>query len=401
MNANVTSTSRPATKSNLMAAHHQWANRPLDERYWNLSDLWQTLQTRNAASAEKDMSTGELKAVVHAGEVCIEGKAGIPAKLTHWSFDQLARKIDAPAPYLRGKSPEMAAMNINDDMKKSANAPAQLLMHRETGGMATVRAITTDYSRLWNGQIVNALMKNGLQSGWMTPPARPVIEDPRARPATAEDIIPNQDDFGLAVKVGDMIAPAGVYEGDRDMFLFLVNPSRIIDDGGKGLMRGVFVWNSEVGAGAFSVRMFMLENICSNHIVWGASKTVNIRIIHRGENIKKFATPLLRALEAAKPNDLTNEVKMIATAKNRILGKDKEEVVNTIYNRKAFNISKRDVEAGYDWAVRWEHTARSAPNTAWGFVHGLTRYSQTMKFTDERDTLDTIGGKILDWATAG
>jgi hypothetical protein len=29
------------------------------------------------------------------------------------------------------------------------------------------------------------------------------------------DILSNQGNFGLSVKVGDMIAPAGVYAGDR------------------------------------------------------------------------------------------------------------------------------------------------------------------------------------------
>ena len=48
--------------------------------------------------------------------------------------------------------------------------------------------------------------------------------------------------------------------------MFLVNPNRILDDGNKGLMRGVFLWNSEVGKGAFKMKSFYLENVCGNHI---------------------------------------------------------------------------------------------------------------------------------------
>ena len=399
MNANIT-TAATVTKSNLMAAHAQWANRPLDERYWNLADLHASLIARNAKSKEVQMETNKLRISESNGEVCVVGPAGIPTRLTNWSFSQLCNKYGATAEYLRRKPASLAALNLNDDMGRESGANAQLLLHKD-GDVTTVRAITTDYDRLWNGQIVQALMKNGMQNGWMTPPARPTKNDPRTRPATAEDIVPGQENFGLAVKVGDPIAPAGVYEGDRDMFLFLVNPTRIIDDGGSGLMRGVFIWNSEVGAGAFSAQTFLLENVCGNHICWGASSIETIRIIHRGDNIKKFAPRVLKMLDAARPTDLSEEETMIRTAKTKILGKDKEELVKLIYGRKALQINKKDVENAYDWAVRWEHTAKAAPTTAWGFVHGLTRYSQTMKYTDEREKLDGIGGKILEWATAG
>lgn len=391
------------TKSNLMAAHNQWASRPDDERYWNLADLMATIEHRNARSAERDMRCGELTAVARNGDLCIMGKAGIPAQLTHWSFDQLAKKIEAPASYLRTLPVAMSADLVNHGLKRvNAEDSAQLLIYHENRDAdPVVRAITTDYTRLWNGQIVSALLRNGLQNGWMTPPARPApgSTDPRAREATGKDIIPGQENFGLAVKEGDMIAPAGVYEGDRDMFLFLVNPTRIIDDGGMGLMRGVFIWNSEVGGGAFSVQTFLLENVCGNHICWGASKVANFRMIHRGDNIKKFAPRIMASLQAAQPTDLRPEEKMIQTAKARILGKDRKDVVETIYGRKTLSLAKRDVEAAYDWAIRYEHTALSAPTTAWGFVHGLTRYSQTMKYADQRDALDTVGGKILEWAT--
>jgi hypothetical protein len=404
MNASIASMNAArATKSNLMEASGQWATRPADERYWNLADLFTTLQTRNAVSAEKQLTSNAVKIVADKGEVCVVGSAGIPAKLTNWSFSQLCTKYEANADYLRRKSPELAALNLNDDMSKASDAPLQLLMHKSGDKPATVRAVTTDYTRLWNGQIVAALMKNGLQNGWTTPPARPspaAMNDPRARKATKEDIIPGQDNFALAIKEGDMIAPAGVYEGDRDMFIFLVNPTRIIDDGGQGLMRGVFIWNSEVGAGAFSMKTFMLENVCGNHICWGASNVQNFRQVHRGPKIKSFADPMLKCIEAATPKDVRAEENQIRSAKALVLGKDKEETIDFVYGKKTLALSKRDATEAFEWAVRWEHTANAAPTTAWGFVHGLTRYSQTFRNADQRDKLDTIGGKILDWANA-
>ncbi len=388
------------SKTNLMAASNQWATRPADERFWNLPHLLKTLEVRKGTTATAQPKMMDLKAVETNNNLCIQGTTGASAQLSHWSFSQLCARIKAPAEYLRSLPTKMAAELVNHGMKNSPeDQPAQLLLSRNESGN-TVRAITTDYDRLWNIDIVRALIP-GLQNGWMTPPARPVhnIQDDRARPATAEDIVPGQENFGLAVKVGDMIAPAGVYEGDRDMFLFLVNPNRTIDDGNMGMMRGVFIWNSEVGAGAFKMKTFLLENVCSNHICWGASKVSDFRLIHRGDKIKLFAQRMAHALRAATPTDLTKEENMLKAARIQILGKDKEEVIKTLYERKSLGMTKKNIEESFKWAERYEHTARCSPTTVWGFVHGLTRYSQTMPYADERNELDAAGGKILDFVT--
>ncbi len=380
--------------SNLTAAHNQWATRPADERFWGLKDLQQTLIKRKQGTSEVEMPSAEIRSVVRDNQLCLVGKSNNPAQLSHWSFGKLCTKIEASAEYLRTLPAELASQCVNYGLAaKAENQPAQLLLQRNEG-ITTVRSIMTDYDRLWNLDIVNALIP-GLNNGWMIPPARPAVNDARARPATEADIIPNQDDFALSVKVGDMIAPAGVYEGDRDMFLFLVNPTRIIDDGGKGLMRGVFIWNSEVGAGAFKLQSFLLENVCSNHICWSASQVNSFRLYHRGEKIKNFSSNIHRSLAALMPTDLSKEEEMIKVAKNYEIAPDKKKLIETLYDQKSFNISKKDAENAFEWAERYEKTAGSAPTTAWGFVHGLTRYSQKQTHADARHKLDVIGGKIL------
>jgi hypothetical protein len=62
---------------------------------------------------------------------------------------------------------------------------------------------------------------------------------------------------------------------------------------------------------------------------------------------------------------------------------------------KSLGISRRDLEGAWNLAVEWEKTAGAPPTTAWGFVHGLTRWSQTYGFVDVRTFLDAAGGKIL------
>lgn len=390
---------------NLMSAHSQWASRPSDERFWSLKELQATLVARNQKTTEVEMPMKGLKAVVikakggDGADLCVIGRNNNPAQLSHFAFNQLAGVCEFPANPLRSLRPETAALVLNERLAVlPEDTKGQVLVY--SNGTTLVRSITRDLSRLYNLDVVNRLMP-ALDKGWMVPPARPNGNDSRARPATQADILPNQGDFGLSVNVGDMIAPAGVYEGDRDMFIFLVNPARTIDDGVKGLMRGVFIWNSEVGAGAFKVRTFLVENVCGNHICWGASKVVDLRMVHRGEKIKDFGPKMIVQLKQYADGASREEEMMVKKARTFALGKDRAEVVEALFNNKTVGLTKRDIEDSFDTAEHWEHTAKAAPTTAWGFVHGLTRFSQTKQFADSRNELDKAGGRILALAAGG
>jgi hypothetical protein len=391
----------------LMAASHEWATRPADERYWGLRDMFDSLQDMRIRAAERPTEMKKVRATTTINdrgqsELALRGNAN-PVTLTHWSTAQLARYAGAPSDYIRKLPAELAADCINHGLNDCPSEDVQLLLHRN-GEVAdknyTLRSMTTAYSRLWNADVVRNLIP-ATERGWMVPPARPHGEDPRARPATLEDIVPNQGAFGLQVKVGDMIAPAGCYASDRDMFVFMVNPNRVIDvNGSEALMRGVFIWNSEVGAGAFKVQTFYLEAVCGNHIVWGASGVETFRLVHKGKNFLNFGHKLSQQLSNFSNQDTSKERRMIESARNYVIGKDRKEVVDTLYNNKSLGLTKGVIEATYSVAVEYEHTAKSDPNTAWGMSHALTRYSQYTSNTDERTKLDTSAGKLLQLAYA-
>jgi post-segregation antitoxin (ccd killing protein) len=96
--------------------------------------------------------------------------------------------------------------------------------------------------------------------------------------------------------------------------------------------------------------------------------------------------------------DMSETETMIAAAKRYPLGKDKEAVLERVYKLNVAALTQKAIAASYAYAEKWEHTAHATPNTAWGFVHGLTRYSQTLGFADARHALDLAGGKVLDLA---
>ena len=66
--------------------------------------------------------------------------------------------------------------------------------------------------------------------------------------------------------------PSGAYLGDRDMFLFLVDGNRDLDDptdaSHAGLFRGFILRNSDVGAAALTLDVFLFRAVCgeSHHL---------------------------------------------------------------------------------------------------------------------------------------
>jgi hypothetical protein len=407
----IANTSRPAAPAvaNLSRASHQWASRPVDERFWGIDDCLASAEKDMTESAEFSFPVSALNARPgsngNSGEIILSGKGAdlegnqiefedvIPS---NWGFDQLCNYADAPAHYLRRLSPETAVKCMDEGLHNYRGEHMQMMI-RTRDDVSTLRSVTSKYSRLWDARALRAL-RPAVDKGWMVPPARPCVDDPRARPAKKTDIIPNAKDFGIQVKVGDMIAPAGVYRSDRDLFVFMIQPSAVIDlDNGNNLMRGFFLWNSEVGKGAWSIETFLCEAVCGNHIVWGATDVRKKRLVHKGKNFLNDDNMVahMDALINAMDADTSAERGMLTSAKSHILGKNREETVETVYGMKRIGLAQKVIEAGYSYAERFEDTAGANPNTVWGLVHGLTRYSQTIPFTDGRHAIDEGAGKLL------
>ena len=387
--------------SNLYAAHNEWMTRPADERFWSLDDLLAHSREERRASVESRTAIDDIRAeaVEVAGydspDLRLVAGGGDALSLTHWSFGQLCTTADTPASYLRRLPADLAAVNLNHGLSRMGSGKLQFLNNVESG---QVRSITRDYARFWNDDLISALAP-ALDLGWRVPPARPAVDDPRARPAAEADILPNQGTFGLSVKLGDMIAPAGVYCGDRDLFVFLVHPERVIDDGNSGMMRGVFLWNSEVGAGSFKVRTFYLENVCGNHICWGATGVREVRLRHRGDRILTADREMVAQLRDYADAPASVDEGMIRRARLHVLGDDREKTVEKVGGIRSLGLTRKEIEGAYESAIRWEHAAKSPPTTAWGLVHGLTRLSQREQNADQRNRMDRAGGKILALAT--
>ena len=395
--------------ANLYEANYQWANRPDDERFESLEAMYKATKAYADSAREQQAFLGGLRVEANSQDnnLLLTGQSGKYAKLTHYSFGQLSRFAKAPAEYLRSLPPTLAAQNINHGLKKAADGHSEnklnLLFHQN--GSLVARAITSDsYDRVWNHEVIAEVVRRMGHSGWVVPPARPAREGQKGtRVATAADILPNQGDFGLRIKEGDLIAPAGLYASDHDMFAFLVNQEQPIFDGQKLLNRGVFIQNSEVGDCSLRFKLFTYDNVCGNHIVWGVGKVTDIAVRHvksegraRGNTLTN-AMSKWRIINTQVP-DLKAMEATIAKAREFELGATKEEVLEAVFGfakTKGLNaLTRGTLEASYDLA---EQTPRyGSPRSVWGMVNGLTEYSQKSGHTDTRTELDTQAGRLME-----
>ena len=382
---------------NLFAASTQWSTRPDDERFWTLSDAYRaTKDYADNARVAAGIPYSTLRTEAKDGEIVLVGSKDIPARLSHWAFGQLASRVGAPAGYLRQLPATLAAQNLNHGLKSAGSDEADILLH--TNGGWLTRAFTSPvYNRIWNWEVIERALE--LEAGgWRTPPARPArAGQAGSRPATAYDVLQQTSGGGgLSVNVGDIIAPAGIYASDHDCFLFLVNEQNRVQDGTPdGLSRGVFITNSEVGAASLRVTRFYYRHVCGNHIVWDASNVVEVRLRHVGDRVDERFSDAIEAQVRWIDEGSREDEQKIARAKTFRLGESKEDVLDAVFGKRSVGLSRAAIGTGYDSVLP---EIDGDPRSAWGLAQGLTRASQQVAYSDERDRLDRAAGKVVELA---
>ena len=390
---------------NLYDANRQWATRPDDERFSSLSEMLDACKGFAASATTAIVPTSSLRVEVgDRDNLALTAGDSKGAIIGNYAFGQLARLAKAPADYLTRLPAKLAADNLNSGLVQDSTDRVNVLFHN-SGRLA--RAITTDsYDRVWDHEVIEKVAMRLADQGWVVPPARPARSGQAGtRPATEADILPNQGDFGLAVKVGDPIAPAGLYASDHDMFAFLVNHADPVWDGAKFLNRGLFASNSEVGDGGLSLTVFTYDNVCGNHIVWGVSKCAKVSVRHRksdklssGQTLNRLISQWAVTLSEIPTASVISE--QIQAAKTHEIAASKDQVLEALVKfakvKGLSKLSSKVLSAGYEIAAS---TPRyGAPTTVWGMVNGLTEYSQTTGFADERATFDAQAGRLMEIA---
>jgi hypothetical protein len=231
---------------NAYTAHHEWANRPADERYSSVADLFTAARARRAQTVEYATDSRDLRVEATGPDrLQLVDATRQPIALTHWSFGQLASIGGAPAQYLRTLPAPIAADALNYGLARERRPAHQIYIDRATP--RTALALTsTKYVRVHHDQLAARVL----------------------------DLMASHPEWHLplAYKDGEWGAervPSGAYLGDRDMFLFLVDGNRDLEDPADrngGLFRGFILRNSDVGAAALSLDLFLYRFICGNHV---------------------------------------------------------------------------------------------------------------------------------------
>jgi hypothetical protein len=378
----------------LFQASNQWSTRPADERFQTITALFEACKAYAATAREAKIPVASIRTEAVDTAVQLVGKAGNFAKLTHWAFGQLAARIGAPASYLRELPATLACQNLNHGLARYANRAdiANLLFHQN--GSLLLRAFTSDeYARIWNWEVAERLLTLEAQ-GWTaaTPDKRFDGGDPsQCQVCNGTGKNPAAAPCGTCKGTGRAL-PA-LYASDHDMFAFVRNNSAVIREAGNpdGLQRGVIVQNSEVGASALKLTRFLYREMCGNHIIWGASNVMEIKVRHVGNARYRWSgyeAELRRYLNQSAGEDEAR----ISAAKTCKIGDTKEQVLDRLFGMRNLALPRKTLEAGYD-ATRRDQDG--SPDTVWGMVQGLTRHSQTVPFADNRTAIDAAAGRLM------
>ena len=379
------------TTLNLTQASDQWCTRPEDERFWTLEEMHRETLAHAHAAIEVPRTAQDCRLIYDPQQgIRMDAGDGHPPTLGHYAFTQLCRQYGAPSSYMRSLPGQLAVECLEENRTRAHDDRDRLLLIDQRDNR--LRATTSQrYARVWNHEIVERLRY--LQAdGWVVPPARPNSQTTQTRIATEDDVL----DFGespLSVKVGDEIAPAGLYASDHDMFAFLIHPEIVVDNGlsPHGMRRGMMISQSEVGAASIWKLDFLFDTVCGNHIVWGATDVRETSIRHMGSAGENWVAMIRNITKDAQAGAKTQEEE-VRRAQEILLGEGKEEIMELLFKKRW--VGKRAAGRAFDLAEQHSE-AHGDPRSLWGMVSGLTRLSQEEGFTDSRTAIDRAAGKML------
>ena len=362
-------TGRSVSAVTAYTAHREWASRPPDERFASVHALFEAARARRQRIEARTIVTGEFRTEAVDDDLAFRETSGRTAALTHWSFGQLATIASAPPNYLRSLPASIASNAINYGLQRVQREQHQLFV--EDTAPWTVHAITSPrYARVHHDELASR-----------------VLDLTAKHPAWHLPLGYKDGEFG-AEKV-----PSGAYLGDRDMFLFLVDGNRDLDDptdrSHAGLFRGFILRNSDVGAAALTLDMFLFRMVCGNHLIWGFQHVAGFRRRHVGASIQEEWTTSLNDVHAALDADTAHDQTRILRAISQELGPTRDAVLDAAVQR--LDLSQK--QAGEAYTLAEQHEAN--PRSVWGYVQGLTRLSQRTPWQDGRFALDRAASRLL------
>jgi len=387
-------------------AHEQWANRPADERFRTLTELADSREAAWGTTEDAEVPAGSITAhVTAAGTLAVAGERTGLVTPTSWSFEQVANLAGAPSEYLRKLTNQQVAdllnYGIEQELGKVPMRRGRILTVRGGDDPTLLSLVSKKYERVGDHILARWAQRELVeQRGFLNPWARAeawgvgAIDQDWAEPFDLSDPRMN---YLINVPSGTMVAPSGLYAGDRDMFCFLIDPEKTIDDGGgNALHRGVLFGNSAVGARKLWIRTFLFAAVCGNHFIWGAQEGEQVDLRHIG-NVQETWQALFAAAVDMLGASSQEDEELIRKARTTVLGGDGVEPVEHAY-RLSMNartwLRKKQLSEAH--SIAKAHTDRYGdPDTLWAMVNGLTQLSQAQTIASKRTEIDAGAGALM------
>ena len=158
----------------------------------------------------------------------------------------------------------------------------------------------------------------------------------------------------------------------------------------SGLFRGFILRNSDVGAAALTLDVFLFRVVCGNHIIWGFQHVAGFRRRHVGTSIQDAWNSSLASVHAG-PRRRPRRRSRDAPA-----GHDPGDRADTRRGARRGDAAARSCRrstAAEAYTLAEQHETN--PRSVWGYVQGLTRLSQRTPWQDGRFALDRAASRLL------
>jgi hypothetical protein len=371
----------PRMGTQLTAVSSQWFNRPDDQRFLSLTDLFQSVMARSgeAKVALADPAMIKVRAEKGDEDLMSFDYEGVSVRPNHWSFGQVASLVGAPAGYLRKLPAQIAGINMQWGLSKYREENVKLYYHN--GRRELMAATGPEYGRIKDSEVVAAIQHvagNGTgDTRWKIPG------------------VLDWKNYHYNPFVNPTKQSTTLYASDRDVFIFLVDDTHPIEigklPGGDPdvVFRGFYMWNSEVGSKSLGLSTFLFRAVCQNRCIWGVQDIEQVTMRHSKNAPARFVDEIKPALidyvDASDKGVITG----IRQAQAALVAKSDDEAM-AFLDRKGFTaaLAKRVIET-----VMVEEDHR--PESIWDFVNGITAVARTIGHTDERVAMERLAGKML------
>jgi histone H3/H4 len=180
----------------------------------------------------------------------------------------------------------------------------------------------------------------------------------------------------------------GLYAGEQDIFMFLIDPLGWVEIEGENYAPGFFVWNSETGRRALGCQTFWFQAVCQNHIVWDATEITEYTRKHTARvrdglgEIRAMIEATVAKRDARKDGFVT----VIRKAMETKLGDDAEEAFKELCkNGISRSVAKEAITIAQE----------KGRFTIWSLVDALTRLSQESRYVGDRVETDQKASQLL------